>query len=63
MKSVCQGPKEFDRAGTGIAPGDVIPAALPFKGQSPDQSKEFPSPELCGGFVYVRQESLADLVN
>jgi hypothetical protein len=22
------------------------------KGQSPDQAKEFPSPELCGGFVY-----------
>ena len=23
-----------------------------LKGEPPDQSKEFPSPELCGGFVY-----------
>ncbi len=33
------------------------------KGQTADAAKDFPSPELCGGFVYVRQESLADLVN
>jgi hypothetical protein len=26
------------------------------KGQPPDQSKEFPSPELCGGFVYALPE-------
>jgi hypothetical protein len=26
------------------------------KGQPPDQSKEFPSPELCGGFVYSLPE-------
>jgi hypothetical protein len=26
------------------------------KGQQPDQSKEFPSPELCGGFVYSLPE-------
>ncbi len=32
------------------------------KGQSPDQSKEFPSPELCGGFVYSLEE-IARLVS
>jgi hypothetical protein len=26
------------------------------KGQPPDQSQEFPSPELCGGFVYSLPE-------
>ena len=26
------------------------------KGQPPDQAKEFPSPELCGGFVYSLPE-------
>jgi hypothetical protein len=26
------------------------------KGQPPDQSKEFPSPELCGGFIYSLPE-------
>jgi hypothetical protein len=26
------------------------------KGENPDQSKEFPSPELCGGFVYSLTE-------
>jgi hypothetical protein len=26
------------------------------KGQPPDQAKEFPSPELCGGFVYSVEE-------
>jgi hypothetical protein len=29
------------------------------KGQSPDVSKEFPSPELCGGFVYSMPEIVA----
>ena len=33
------------------------------KGQTVDAVKDFPSPEQCGGFVFVRQESLADLVN
>jgi hypothetical protein len=28
-----------------------------------DAAKDFPSPQECGGFVFVRQESLADLVN
>jgi hypothetical protein len=33
------------------------------KGQTVDAAKDFPSPQECGGFVFVRQESLADLVN